>query len=462
MPSTTSEQPGGRPRTAGDLPSLRVRTRAVQAGGSLADRVPGAGALAWIRRGEGIVGWGEALRITTGGPDRFAHADAAWRRVTATAEVTDETHTRGSGLVAFGSFAFADDSPAGGSLVVPAVLLGRRGDSWFLTTVERVGEPTDPTTAQAIAAARWPGQDAGEASALGPATRATTPDVATVTGGALDAGRWSDAVAATVRRIDTGDVDKVVLARDLLVEAASPVDEGAVLRSLAAEYPTTWTFAVDGLLGATPEMLARTDTGLVASRVLAGTIRRSGDDTADLALAASLARSGKDLAEHRFAVRSVVDALRPLCAGMNVPDDPYVLHLSNVMHLATDVTGALAGSVSSLGIAAALHPSAAVCGTPTKDALTIIAETEGMDRGRYAGPVGWLDARGDGEWGIALRCGQLSTDRRHMRLFAGCGVVSGSDPAAELAEANAKFIPMAQALGVTDGVRSTGASTTNR
>ena len=224
------------------------------------------------------------------------------------------------------------------------------------------------------------------------------------------------------------------------------VDPRAVLRRLAEAYPATWTFAVDGLLGATPEMLARTEGGLVASRVLAGTIRRSGDDARDLALAASLARSGKDLVEHQFAVRSVADALRPLCSGMNVPDSPYVLHLANVMHLATDVTGVLADAVSSLSMAAALHPSAAVGGTPTKVAQGVITEIEGMDRDRYAGPVGWLDASGDGEWGIALRCGRLSKDRREVRLFAGCGIVAGSDPAAELAESAAKFIPMRDAL----------------
>jgi hypothetical protein len=186
------------------------------------------------------------------------------------------------------------------------------------------------------------------------------------------------------------------------------LDPRALLHRLAEAYPSTWTFSVDGLVGATPEMLVRTQMRLVASRVLAGTIRRTGDDAHDLALAASLARSSKDLGEHEYAVRSVVEALAPFCAGTNVPESPFVLHLANVMHLATDVTGVLRDDVSSLHLAAALHPSAAVCGTPTRAAAALIAELEGMDRGRYAGPVGWLDAAGDGEWGIALRCGQLS------------------------------------------------------
>jgi menaquinone-specific isochorismate synthase len=192
-------------------------------------------------------------------------------------------------------------------------------------------------------------------------------------------------------------------------------------------------------------MLVRRERGLVTSRVLAGTIRRSGDDERDLALAASLARSSKDLEEHEYAVRSVADALRPHCTSLNAPESPFVLHLRNVMHLATDVAGVLADGATSLALAGGLHPSAAVCGTPREVAGRMIGELEGMDRGRYAGPVGWMDASGDGEWGIALRCGSYERQDR-MRLFAGCGIVSGSDPAAELAESEAKLVPMRDAL----------------
>ena len=193
-------------------------------------------------------------------------------------------------------------------------------------------------------------------------------------------------------------------------------------------------------------MLVRLEKGLVTSRVLAGTIRRTGDDEHDLALAASLARSSKDLEEHEYAVRSVADALRPHCSSMNVPESPFVLHLSNVMHLATDVAGVLHDDTSSLALAASLHPSAAVCGTPTSVADEVIAELEEMDRGRYAGPVGWMDAAGDGEWGIALRCGAYDEDPAQLRLFAGCGIVAGSDPESEVAESDAKLVPMRDAL----------------
>ena len=154
--------------------------------------------------------------------------------------------------------------------------------------------------------------------------------------------------------------------------------------------------------------------------MLAGTIRRSGDDARDLALAASLARSSKDLEEHEYAVRSVAEALAPHCSSVNVPETPFVLHLSNVMHLATDVAGVAADHATSLALAASLHPTAAVGGTPADVAVPLIGELEGMDRGRYAGPVGWMDASGDGEWGIALRCGRFDqADPSAMRLFAG-------------------------------------------
>ena len=147
-------------------------------------------------------------------------------------------------------------------------------------------------------------------------------------------------------------------------------------------------------------------------------------------------------------MRSVAEALRPHCSSMNLPEAPFVLHLPNVMHLATDVTAVLRDGASSLGLAAALHPSAAVCGTPTDMAAEVIHELEQMDRGRYAGPVGWLDAEGDGEWGIALRSGMLDDeDPCAIRVFAGCGIVAGSVPEAELAESDAKLLPMRQALG---------------
>jgi menaquinone-specific isochorismate synthase len=348
--------------------------------------------------------------------------------VVATAVVRDEVAVPGTGPVAFGSMAYAAESAAGATLVVPEVIVGCRDGRWWLTTIGTKASVPAP----AVPTAQEPPAE---------------PVGVTFADGALSSAEWAGRVSEAVERITSGQIDKVVLARDLRVEAEKPVDPRWLLQRLAERYDTTWVFAVDGLVGATPEMLVRLERGLVTSRVLAGTIQRTGDDEHDLALAGSLARSSKDLEEHEYAVRSVADALRPHCSSMNVPESPFVLHLSNVMHLATDVAGVLRDSTTSLALAASLHPSAAVCGTPTDVADRVIAELEHMDRGRYAGPVGWMDAAGDGEWGIALRCGAYETDNpAALRLFAGCGIVAGSDPESEVAESDAKLVPMRDAL----------------
>jgi menaquinone-specific isochorismate synthase len=382
----------------------------------------------WLRGDDGLVGWGRALTFETSGPERFAAAEHWWGEVVGRAVVRDEVGVPGTGPVAFGSFCFADDSPSGAALVIPEVLVGRRGERCWLTTVGL--------------GSQLPG-----APAVRPAEAPRAPESVAFADGALTGAQWSGAVAEAVGRITLGGMDKVVLARDLEVSTDGPVDVRWLLGRLSASYTNTWVFAADGLVGATPELLVRLEKGLVTSRVLAGTIRRTGDDSHDLALAASLARSSKDLEEHEYAVRSVADALRPHCSSMNVPESPFVLHLPNVMHLATDVAGVLSGAATSLGLAASLHPSAAVCGTPREVAAQAIAELEQMDRGRYAGPVGWMDASGDGEWGIALRCGSVGPgDPDRMRLFAGCGIVAGSDPESELAESAAKLVPMRDAF----------------
>jgi len=265
--------------------------------------------------------------------------------------------------------------------------------------------------------------------------------------GSLSPSEWQLRVTQAIKEIENTNLEKVVLARDLRINSHRSIDARKILRNLSVEYPSTWIFAVAGLVGATPELLLRLSRGMVTSRVLAGTISKTGDDEKDLALAASLARSSKDLEEHEYAVRSVADALEPFCTSTNVPESPFVLHLANVMHLATDVTGALIESkksVDAFTILEKLHPSAAVCGTPTNVAADVIKRIEGMSRGRYAGPVGWLDARGDGELGIALRCGQITENE--IQIYAGCGIVAGSNPEKELSESSAKFAPMRSAL----------------
>ena len=418
------------------VPGLVVRSRPVELRGPLTSLLPDDEAtVTWIRRGEGLVGWGEAARISTSGAGRFTDALAWWERLRSNAHVRDEVQVPGSGLVCWGSFGFADE-PGESVLVVPHVIVGTRNGVTWLTTITAISATDDVADISVDVDLR--GQPVG--SVAGP----TEPAYAD---GALSGAEWQARVAEVVRLIEAGEVEKVVLARDLVAELSSPLDVRSPLARLAASYPTCWTFHVEGLFGATPEMLVRRERGLLTSRILAGTIRRTGDDEHDSRLAGSLAHSSKDLEEHEYAVRSVAEALTPYCSSLTYPEAPFVLHLPNVMHLATDVAGVVEDDVSSLALAAALHPSAAVGGTPTHAALEVIARLEGMERSRYAGPVGWMDARGDGEWGLALRSAELSADRRSVRLFAGCGIVAGSDPQAELAESQAKLVPVRDALG---------------
>ena len=396
---------------------------------SLVDRLPAEGALSWVRHGEGLVGWGEAARLEVSGPGALAEASAWWSEWTAGVEVDDAVAVPGTGPVLFASIAF--DPEAGTSVfVVPEVVVGRRDGVGWVTTVG-ASRPIDSLLPPV------------EPLAEAPAPRLRYAD------GALDPASWSAAVATAVGRIGVGELAKVVLARDLLVSSDVPLDPRRMLRRLADRFPDCWTFAVDGLLGATPELLLRRSGRELSARVLAGTAPR-GAGAADEEMAAALMHSAKDRAEHALAVDSLVRALQPYCATLDAPEEPELLTLANVRHLATDVTGtqrrrgsrARAGLLELVG---AVHPTAAVCGTPTADAAALIGELEGMDRGRYAGPVGWLDSCGDGEFGLALRCAELTGDTG-ARLFAGCGIVAGSDPVAELAETQAKFAAFQAAL----------------
>jgi menaquinone-specific isochorismate synthase len=406
-----------------DLPDADLGETAA----ALIDRLPPASPLAWVRGDDGMVAWGVAAQVELKGPDQVAAAQAWWSEWLAGVDVQDDVGVAGSGPVAFASFAF-DAERATSVLVVPQVLLGRRDGRAWLTVVG--------------------GTDVDALSLLGPVPAPEPPGQVSWSEGSLTAPQWQAAVRRAVAAIVAGDLDKVVLARDLVATASQPVDQRVLLRRLADRYPSCWTFAVDGLVGATPELLVRRTADTVLSRVLAGTVGRLGDDTADGELADALLGSEKDLEEHELAVHSVAAVLAAHCDRLDVPDQPAVLRLRNVQHLATDVTGHLADGSGVLDLAGALHPTAAVCGTPTAVAMRVIRELEGMDRGRYAGPVGWIGADGDGEFGIALRCAEV--DGARLRLFAGCGIVAGSDPDAELAEAQAKLVPVRDALETAD------------
>jgi menaquinone-specific isochorismate synthase len=409
-----------------------VTTVAIDDCRPLLDLLPADGGLSWVSRGEGLVGWGEAARLEASGPGALAEAAVWWAAYTASLDVADSVGLPGSGPVLFASIAF-DPATSTSVFVVPQVVVGRRGGRTWVTATG----PVDPRHALPAAGA--------------PEARDDVPSRLRYADGALDPASWCSAVATAVRRIRAGELAKVVLARDLLVTSDVPLEPRRLLRRLGERFPDCWTFAVDGLLGATPELLLRRTGRELSARVLAGTAPRgAGDD--DERLAAALLASAKDRAEHGLAVDSLVDALSPYCSSLSVPERPRLLTLANVRHLASDVSGVQQhggrrGSAGLLELIGAVHPTAAVGGAPRREAVAAIAELEGMDRGRYAGPVGWLDARGDGEFGLALRCAELSPgDPCTARLFAGCGIVADSDPTAELAETQAKLAAVQSAL----------------
>ena len=376
----------------------------------------------WVRGGDGLIGIGIYKRHVVKGSNRFVEARKWWRSEIGTMEIHNNVHGTGTGPILFTSFSF--DPTEDSVLVIPQVVIGQRNGKSWITWIGTKPQPglQKTTVEKKPLSLSWSGSNG---------------DV------------WQDRVARAVEKIKGNQLEKVVLARFATATTESPIDVRNLLQQLAREYPSTWVYSNTGLVGATPELLVRLSKSLVTSRILAGTIRKTGDDERDLALAGSLARSSKDLEEHEYAVRSVADALAPLCSSTNVPESPFVLHLSNVMHLATDVTGVLSDNSSPADIfdlVSRLHPSAAVCGTPTEVAQRTIDEIEGISRGRYAGPIGWIDANGDGELGIALRCGQISSDAKSIRIYAGCGIVAGSDPEREYAESQAKLLPVRSAL----------------
>lgn len=381
------------------------------------------GALSWVRAGDGLVGWGVAACLRLRGPGRFRQALGWWQRLTGEARIRDEIAVQGTGPVVFASMAFAD-RPGDSVLILPEVVVGRRdGVSWITT----VGRPAVPA-GQPVSAPRgvryrpgWIGDAAHRCS-----------------------------VAAALTRIRAGELAKVVLARDLLATADGPLDERYLLARLAAGYPTSWVYAVAGLIGATPELLLRRTGRTVTARLLAGTAWSRPGCLGAADLANELLASGKTRAEHRYGVQSLVETLTPFCSRLCVPDEPSVLHLPHLSHLATEVHGTLAADTALLDLVARVHPTAAVAGSPRPAALRLIGELEAMDRGGYLGPVGWLDAQGNGEFGVALRCAQLS--EATARLFAGGGIVVGSDPVTEADEVAAKFRVIQSALssGQTD------------
>ncbi|MDY0892076.1 isochorismate synthase [Frigoribacterium sp. CFBP9030] len=400
-------------------PSLSVRSTRIDHISPLLDVVDRRDPLIFVRGGAGMAGIGEALRLECTGPTRMTDAADAWREVAARATVDDEVGVAGSGLIAFGSFAFDDESTDTSVLIVPRIVLGRRDGVAWITRVDGAATPA--------------------AMPVGASVRLRLTD------GDLSAAGYADAVARAVEAIEHRDVSKVVLARDLVGRIPAEADLRLVAATLLTAYPDCYTFAVDGLIGASPETLVRTERGEVTARVLAGSAARGVDAASDERAAHALATSPKDLDEHSYALRSLLLSLGRHADGIVTAEQPFTLKLPNLWHLASDVRGRLTDGSSSLDLIASLHPTAAVAGTPTQEALALIRELEPFDRGRYAGPVGWVGADGDGEWAIALRCAQVSPDGT-VRAFAGAGIVADSVPDREVAETRMKFQPVVGAF----------------
>ncbi|MFB9902775.1 isochorismate synthase [Allokutzneria oryzae] len=262
-------------------------------------------------------------------------------------------------------------------------------------------------------------------------------------------------VASALERMEAGEFAKVVLARTLRLDSPVDVDVRRMLRRLAQRDPRGYTFAVDlpsvsgqrTLIGASPELLVSKCGKQVLSNPLAGSRPRSADVEEDRRRVTDLLSSKKDRREHAVVVEAVAEALRPYCVKLDVPAGPALVSTATMWHLSTRVTGELADpDVSSVELARALHPTPAVCGQPTAVARAAIGEIEPFDRGFYTGALGWSDDSGDGEWIVTIRCAEV--ERRSVRLFAGAGIVPGSDPAAELAETSAKFRTLLLALGI--------------
>lgn len=385
--------------------------------------LPGGRGYAWIRDGIGSVAWGVAVAADVApGPDRFARAGQIVQAVVA-AEPDGRVPT------AFVSFPFAHDAP-GSRVVFPAVRIAVERDAVELTVWGRDA-----------ASLRQEWDDAARAVAAAPDE--SGHDRIRYAGASRTEMQWLEAAAALIRRIEGGELEKVVLARDVHVWSRSPFDLAVLAKRLATRFPSCFTYIFEGLVGASPELLVRTRGTSIQSLVLAGSAPRGSDLHADDIAANRLRRSPKEQREHELAVASVTEPLKRL-SGRVTMSQPSLLVLSNVQHLSTSVTAELDAPRSALEVAGLLHPTAAVAGTPRPAALEAIARSEGLDRSRYAGVVGTVTAGGDGELAIALRCGEFEDGRG--RLFAGAGLVAGSAPEAELEETRVKLRAMEAAL----------------
>ena len=393
-----------------------------------------------------LAGLGQAAAIEAIGTARFADAAAACRDIGFGALCDDlgPGAPTAAGPVWVGGFAFA---PEGGSapewqslppghLTLPEVSLARRGESAWLTASVLVQGDEAPGALldrlemrlATLEPARMPMLDPD------PAARARVASAAAPE-------HFESAVARATERIATGEVEKVVLAREVRVHMPRPVEPGAVYDGLRAGFPSCFCYLVGtrevAFLGASPELLVRRDGQRAQTVALAGTRRRSADPSVDRHLAEQLLQSPKDREEQAIVARRIERTLRPVSVWVAAADEPVVVKVQNVQHLGTPIRAQLAEPIACVELAGLLHPTPAVGGEPREQALRLIPALEGLDRGWYAGPVGWTDLAEDGEFCVALRCALLRGQVAH--LYAGEGVVRDSVPSEELAANEAKL-----------------------
>ena len=381
----------------------------------------GSNSSAFIYEKQGLIGWGEEHRLETTGPNRVLELDSLWKDFVAQAEITDEVNLSGSGLISFGSIAFSDQSETTSVLVIPKVVVGKQGDALWLTTI-----------------------NIDESEALKLIDLESNFTAVSFVPGQISTEQYLLNVEKGLEVIASGQVEKVVVARDLSASVATDFNINPALRKLEKKFDSCYIYSVAGMFGASPELLVKVSHSEFSARVLAGTAGRGTDPGVDQAIGSALIESPKNRAEHKFAIDSLVASLSEFTKDITVDAEPFSIALPNLWHLASNVKAMLSSDSTSLQIVDALHPSAAVAGTPRDKALEVIEEIENVDRGRYAGPVGWLGADGDGVWAIALRGAQLSNGK--LTAFAGCGIVAGSDAQAELDEAILKFKPIVDSL----------------
>jgi salicylate biosynthesis isochorismate synthase len=396
------------------------------------------------RDGSALAALGCVHMLEARGADRFRTVAREWSALAASALTDELDGPAGSGLVGVGGFAFADggggsarwEGFAPASMVVPELSLARRGDRVALTvnvvvapddTLDDLRGRVDGRLGE-LRAPALPLLDPAPAGAY----RVLSP---------MPPAHFEEAVARAVQRIRAGELEKIVLARDVEVHAPVDHDVGAVLGLLREAFPSCYVFAVgrgEGtFIAASPELLVRREGQRASTVGLAGSIRRSADPAIDDHLGEQLLQSEKEREENAIVVRRIAQALRPFSVWVTAAPEPAVVRVANIQHLGTPIRAQLASPLSAIELAGVLHPTPAVGGEPWKVASPLIPALEGLDRGWYAGTVGWTDATGDGEFCVALRCALLRGRLAH--LYAGGGIMRDSDPAAELAETEVKL-----------------------